>query len=125
MEDSILISTKTVLGIQDVPSFDTDVITHINSTFSIVTQLGIGPVEGFSIENAEGKWSDLGLSIPLLGLLRTYVFLKVRMLFDPPTTSFHIAAMHEQIDEHEHRLSMFREDAIPRPVKEVVSEWCP
>lgn len=114
MENSILTSTKKILGIdENYTSFDLDIITHINSTFSIVNQLGIGPPEGFFIEDSGPEWADLELPENQISMLRTYLFLKVRMLFDPPTTSFHIEAMNKQIQEHEYRLSEFREQLIP------------
>lgn len=114
MENSILTSTKKILGIQeDYDVFDLDVITHINSSLSIVCQLGIGPVEGFVIEDEFAEWSELGIPQNQLSMVRTYVFLRVRMLFDPPTTSFLIEAMENQIKEHENRLSYYREALIP------------
>lgn len=129
MEDSILVSTKKILSISsDDPSFDTDVITHINSTFSIINQIGVGPTTSFSIEDDTLKWQDLGLPVDQMNLLRTYVFLRVRMIFDPPTTSYLLAAVNQQIQEYETRLSYMREDAIPIPVPddsddEEVEEW--
>lgn len=112
MEQSILTSTKKILGIEaDVTSFDLDVITHINSALSILNQLGLGPT-GFFIEDAEATWDDLELEDQQLNMARTYIYLKVRMLFDPPTTSFLIEAMNEQIQEHEHRLSWSREELV-------------
>lgn len=105
MEDSILKSTKSVLGISEsFTAYDTDVITHINSTFSHMNQLGVGPLAGVAIDGDEKKWSELALPVNQLGLVRTYMYLKVRMLFDPPTTSYLLDAMKEQIQEHEWRL---------------------
>lgn len=116
MEDSILTSTKKILGVGvEYTAFDLDILTHISSTFTIVTQLGIGPDDGIVIEDDQLKWSDLGLTPKQINLLRTYVFLRVRMLFDPPTTSFLIDAVNKQILEHEQRLSMEREATIPLP----------
>lgn len=109
MENSILTSTKKILGItEDDTSFDLDVITHINSVFSILSQLGI-PEGGFYIEDKQPVWDDLGLPDEQMRMVRTYMYLKVRMLFDPPGTSFVIEAMNNQIQEHEHRLTYFRE----------------
>ena len=118
MEDSILISTKKILGIEsNYDVFDLDIITHINSSLSIVCQLGIGPTEGLAIEDEFTDWSELNIPQNQLSMVRTYVFLRVRMLFDPPTTSFHIEAMENQIKEHENRLSYYREALIPLPVE--------
>lgn len=119
MDDSILNSTKKILGLaEDYTAFDLDVITHINSAFSIVNQLGVGPTTTFVIEDSGAKWADLELSNEQLSMLRTYIFLKVRMLFDPPTTSFLIEAVNKQIEEHEARLSYSREYFDPVPVVE-------
>lgn len=116
MEESILNSTKKILDISEgYTAFDLDIITHINSTFSILNQLGIGPVDGFMIDGAEKQWAELGLPQKQLNMVRTYMFLKVRALFDPPTTSYLIEAMNKQIEEHEHRLSWFREELVPFP----------
>lgn len=111
MEESILKSTKKILGLApDYTAFDLDVITHINSTFSTLNQLGIGPLEGFSIEDEETTWSDFIGDDPNLNSVKTYVFLKTRMMFDPPVTSYLIAAFEKQIAELEWRLNVYREE---------------
>lgn len=121
MEQSILTSTKKILGLaDDYVAFDLDIITHINSAFSSLNQLGIGPTLGFVVEDAEAEWLDFGVPGNQLSMVRTYVYLKARMLFDPPQTSFHIDAMNKQIEEHEWRLSAFREALLPPPVEGVV-----
>lgn len=113
MESSILTSTKKVLGIaKDYTAFDLDVIMHINATFSILYDLGLGPVDGFMIEDSSAEWEDFAAPSNQLNLVKTYVFLKVRMLFDPPTTSFLIDAMSKQISEYEWRLNTKREYAL-------------
>lgn len=124
MECSILTSTKKILGVSEsYEAFDLDIITHINSAFSTLTQLGIGPEDGFAIEDKDAEWEDLELPLVQLSMVRTYIFLKTRMLFDPPTTSFLIEAMNKQIEEHEWRLNVSRENLIPIPeVVEVVIE---
>lgn len=114
MEDSILKSTKRILGIEEsYTAFDLDILTHINSTFTIISQLGVGPEGGFVAYDDEAKWSDFGAPDDQLSIIKTYVFLRVRMLFDPPTTSFLIEAVNKQITEYETRLSYLREDLIP------------
>jgi hypothetical protein len=113
MADSILNSTKKILGLDAAYTpFDLDVITHINAAFSILNQLGVGPIEGFVIEGPEETWEDYPVPMNQLTLVRTYVFLKTRMLFDPPTTSFLIEATNNQIKEYEWRLNVFREEEI-------------
>lgn len=124
MEDSILTSTKKILGLdEDYEAFDLDVITHINAAFSILSQLGVGPVNGFMIDDKSYFWEDFVVPQNILTLVRTYILLKVRMLFDPPTTSFLISAMTDQIKEYEWRLSTYREwnlDPVdPMTVEEV------
>jgi hypothetical protein len=110
MEHSILLSTKKILGVaESYTVFDLDIITHINAAFTILTQLGLGPTEGFMIEDESTVWEDYPAPVDQLNLVKTYIFLKVRMLFDPPTTSFLIGAMTDQIKEYEWRLNCFRE----------------
>ncbi len=111
MSDSILTSTKKVLGIEAAyTAFDVDITMHINSIFSVLTQLGVGPVNGFMISDAVATWDQfLGVDRNL-NSVKTYMFLRVRVLFDPPTTPFLINAMQEQIKELEWRLNAHREE---------------
>jgi hypothetical protein len=119
---SILTSTKKILGLDaDYVAFDLDVTTHINAAFSTLNQLGVGPEEGFFIEGATEDWGDFEVPANELNSAKSYVYLKVRMLFDPPGTSFLIAAMDAQIKEMEWRLNMFREVALPDPEPEEVA----
>lgn len=102
--DSILTSIKKLLGIEEeYEHFDADIIMHINSAFMILTQLGVGPSEGFSIQDAETVWTDF---IPESNLeaVKTYTHLKVRLFFDPPTNSAVISSMERVINELEWRL---------------------
>lgn len=109
---SILTSTKKVLGIaEDYTVFDEDIIMHINTAFSTLTQLGVGPVEGFMIEDATAEWDDFITNSDIqYNAVRSYVYLKVQMLFDPPQTSYLIAAKEKQIQELEWRLNVHREE---------------
>ena len=114
MEESILDSTKKILGLEATYTpFDLDVITHINAAFSILNQLGVGPEEGFSILDNQAVWADFVVPTNQLHLVKTYVYLKVRILFDPPSTSFLLDTYINQIKEYEWRLSTFREVALP------------
>ena len=114
MEESILISTKKILGLDATYTpFDLDVITHINAAFSILNQLGVGPVDGFFIEDETAKWDDFLVPLNQISLVKTYVYLKVRVLFDPPGTSFLLEAANNQIKEYEWRLNVFREVELP------------
>jgi hypothetical protein len=115
MEQSILTSTKKILGLDEsYTAFDWDVITHINAAFSILNQLGVGPLEGFFIEDSSTEWGDYPVPDNQLHLVKTYVYLKVRILFDPPGTSFLLNAATDQIKEYEWRLNVFREVELPQ-----------
>lgn len=124
MEDSILDTVKKILGLApDYDAFDVDVITHINSVFVILHDLGIGPINGFMIEDQSAVWGDFLGDDPRLNSVKTYMYLRVRLLFDPPTTSYHITALNEQIRELEWRLNTHREgeswtDPNPTPLPE-------
>jgi len=108
--ESILDSTKKVIGLaEDNTDFDVDIIMHINTAFSTLNQLGVGPDDGFAIEDADAVWSDFLMDVLPLNNIKTYIYLRVRMLFDPPTTSFTIAAMEKQIEELEWRINVYRE----------------
>lgn len=121
MDPSILLSTKKILGLTaDYTAFDLDILTHINSAFAVVTQLGAGPVGGFMIEDENATWESLAVPEPQLSVVKTYIFLRVRMLFDPPTTSFHLEATKEQIREYEWRLGVFGDQHAQVVIEEVV-----
>lgn len=110
MEESILISTKKILGLDEgYDAFDLDIITFINSALSTLDQLGVGVSGGFAITGSDEVWDDLNVPSNQLQLIKTYLFLKVRMLFDPPTTSYLLAAYDEQLKEYEWRLNTFVE----------------
>ena len=110
MEESILTGVKKILGIaEDYTAFDFDIITHINSALMVVAQLGIGPVEGLELQDNTTTWYELIGDNPLLNSVKTYVYLRVRLLFDPPTTSYLIKAYEDQLREYEWRLSSQRE----------------
>lgn len=105
--DSILTSIKKLLGMtEEYEYFDPDIIMHINSVFSILTQLGVGPEEGFSIKDKTTKWSDFDNSDSRLEMLKSYMHLKVKLLFDPPLGTASIEAMNRQISELEWRINV-------------------
>jgi hypothetical protein len=107
MNDSILTSIKKLLGIgEDDTSFDTDILLHINSTFSVLTQLGIGPKEGYSIGSKSETWSDYIDDNKKQQMVVSYMYLKVRLLFDPPQSSVLVQAIKDQISEQEFRLTV-------------------
>jgi hypothetical protein len=110
METSILISTKKILGIaEDYTVWDLDIITHINSAFFDLTQLGVGPANGYVIRDESDQWSDFIGDDLQLESVKTYIYLRVKLVFDPPSTSYAIAAMKDQIDKLEFRLNVHRE----------------
>lgn len=116
MEASILKSTKKLLGVAETyTAFDLDIITHINSVLSTLDQLGVGPTGGLYIEDDSIEWPDLDVPIAQINSIRSYVVLKVQMLFDPPATSFLIQAREKQIAEFEWRIREAREALDPLP----------
>lgn len=105
--DSILTSIKKMLGIaEEYEHFDADLIMHINSVFSILTQLGVGPEEGFSIENKSSTWDDFVSENSNLDAIRSYMYLKVKLLFDPPLSSSVSESMNRMISELEWRINV-------------------
>lgn len=110
METSILKTVKKSLGLVDADtSFDADILLYINSVFSNLNQIGVGPEEGFQIEDADATWdSFLGTDLRLNNV-KAFVYLKVRLLFDPPATSFAISAVESQAKELEYRIYTVKE----------------
>lgn len=110
MAGSILDDTKKVLGIEaEYTAFDTDIIMQINTVVSALWELGIGPPEGFQILGKEETWDQFFGDDPRLNMVKTYIYLRVRMLFDPPTTSYLIEALTRQYEEIGWRISVYRE----------------
>lgn len=107
--ESILTSIKKLLGIsEEYDQFDADIIMHINSVFLNLTQLGVGPSKGFYIEDKSAEWSDF-VNIEdnaQLQAIKTYVYLKVKLVFDPPLSSSVIESINRQIAELEWRLNV-------------------
>lgn len=106
ISESILTSVKKLLGIdENYTHFDADIIMHINSVFSILTQMGVGPANGFSISGKDDTWSAFITDKPnIFSLVKSYVYMKVRLLFDPPLSSAAIESINRQISEFEWRL---------------------
>ncbi len=108
--ESILTSIKKLLGIaEECTDFDGDIITHINSVFLILRQLGVGPSDGFSICDDQTLWSDFIGDQSMLDAVRSYIYLKVRLLFDPPQNSSLLEAVKENARELEFRLNVSAE----------------
>lgn len=114
LEESILKSTKKILSIgEGDTSFDLDISIFINSVLSDLNQIGVGPPGGLTIQDDTTNWDALGLPENQLNTAKTFIYLKTRMMFDPPATSFAQDAMNKQIDEQLWRLSVYRESLIP------------
>lgn len=102
--DSILNSVKKKLGIQeDYTHFDEDIIIDINSVFMILNQLGVGPDEPFTIEDEDAYWEDF-IDNARIEAVKSYMYMKVRLMFDPPTSGFLVDSLKKQIDELEWRM---------------------
>lgn len=104
--DSILTSVKKLIGIdkEDI-AFDPDVIMHINSSFLVLSQLGVGPDEGFYINDDTAVWTDfISNNMLLLNYVKTFVYLKAKLVFDPPSSSIAVQSMQEMVEEHEWRI---------------------
>lgn len=109
--ESILTSIKKLLGIaEEDTNFDQDLIMHINSVFMILTQLGVGPSKGFSIKDENDVWSDFIPEQSPLEAVKTYVYMKVRLMFDPPLSSAVVDAINRNISELEWRLNVGAEN---------------
>lgn len=105
--ESILTSIKKLLGIEEeYTQFDDDIIMHINTVFLNLTQLGVGPAEGFFIEDDTATWDDFIGDDTQLQAVKTYMYLKVKLLFDPPLSSSVIESTNRMISELEWRLNV-------------------
>lgn len=106
-EKSILQSIKKMLGIsQEDTHFDTDIIIHINSYLMILNQLGVGPPDGFTITDKSSDWSQFLNNSKKLELAKTFIYLNVKLVFDPPSSTAVIESMKEQIKEYAWRLQV-------------------
>lgn len=109
--DSILISVKKMLGITaEYTHFDVDIIIHINSVFMILNQLGVGPTEGFSISSDVETWDEFTNDNLTIESVKSYMYLKVGLLFDPPASSNVLEARNRLVSELEWRLNAISED---------------
>lgn len=110
MEDSILKTVKQILGIpEDETGFDFDLLIHINSAFATLHQLGVGPETVFEVEDDTSVWADFLDGRTEFNSVKTYVYLKVKSIFDPPQSGYAVEAMSKQIMEYEWRLNSARE----------------
>ena len=100
--DSILTSIKKMIGPSvDNTYFDSDIMTHINTVFMELQQLGAGPENGFFIEDKNAVWTDFMQSSTLLNSIKTFMYLKVKLIFDPPSSTAAIDSINRIIDKLE------------------------
>lgn len=127
-DGSILQTTKTSLGLAvDYTPFDAELIVHINSVLATLTQLGIGPSGGMSITGYSETWdafmlrTDELVADPRLNAVKSYMYLRVRMLFDPPSVGYVVTAMEKQIEQLEWRIMVAQDDII-NPLPPVITD---
>lgn len=112
MDKSILTSIKKLLGIAEAcTDFDADIIMHINTVFLILNELGVGPDKVFSIEDAKDTWSKFLEDDTNLEAIKTYIYLKVKLLFDPPLSAAVKEAVQDNVNELEWRLNVHAESS--------------
>lgn len=108
--DSILTSIKKLLGLtEECTEFDADIIMHINSVFLTLQQIGVGPEEGFAISDSSQTWNDFIPEGLILNSIKSYMSLKVRLLFDPPASSVVVESMNRMVDQFEWRINVAAE----------------
>lgn len=106
--ESILVSIKKLIGLtEEYTQFDTDIITHINTVFAILHQLGVGPANGFVIRDKSTCWCEYTGDEVFLESVKSYIYLKVKLIFDPPQSSAHIETIKQEIVELEWRLNVY------------------
>lgn len=107
MEESILVSIKDMLGPDSsYDVFDNDILIHINMALSVLTQLGVGPADGFIVTDEDATWDQFLGKQKDIDMAKSFVYMKVKMVFDPPSSSFVLTAMEKACDELAWRLSV-------------------
>lgn len=108
MDESILDSIKQLLGIaKEDDAFDNDILVNINSVFSTLYQLGVGTKEHYFVTNGEETWIAIfAEEQDLIDFIKLYTYMKVRVIFDPPTSSFVLESLNKQIQEIEWRITV-------------------
>ena len=101
---SILKDIKSLLTVEEYDGFDTDLIFHVNTALAILKQLGVGPERGFRITNDEATWNDYLPDGEVLDMAKDYIFLKCRLIFDPPTSGILMQSLKDTLNELEQRL---------------------
>lgn len=108
--NSILNSVKKALGIVEYDFFDPDLIMHINSVFADLNQIGVGPDAGFSISDSSQTWNSFVDNDVLLQNVKSYMFLRVKLLFDPPTSSVVQTSIEKQLNEFVYRMYVYTDN---------------
>ena len=122
MQDSILMTIrKLVCGNPYADHFDTDLLVHINACFSILNQLGVGPENGFIVTDETQSWSSYIADNYILNMVKTYVTLNVKKIFDPPLTSSVLEAMDKEISQLEWRLNVAVDPVKPTSTSKTTS----
>ena len=122
-DQSILMSIKKLLNVDEEDSaFDTDIGILINSEFMTLSQLGIGPAEGFYINEADTTWAEFSSDKTLIETVKSYIYMKVRMVFDPPASSVVADAFNGRIHELEFRLNCQAERDYLKPAEIIPAE---
>ena len=115
MEESILTSIKLMLGIsEEYTQFDSELVLFINAAINKLLQLGVGPDEGFQITGKDETWDELLEGYGNLELAKEYIYIDVRMLFDPPSNAFVMSAFKEHQEENAWRLTVAYDVNHPR-----------
>lgn len=105
MESILCDIRKVMCGSATANEFDTDLVMHINTVFNILTQVGVGPKDGFMITGEDETWDEFTNSAILMNTVKSYMYIKVRLLFDPPANQSLIASMEKYAMELEWRLN--------------------
>lgn len=114
IKNSILHDVKQMIGQEwDDPTFDLDIITHINSVFFTLQQLGVGTDAGFAITDETTLWDAYLAGNLNLNAIKTYIYLRVRLMFDPPANGFLVDTIQKQIDQLEWRINVETEHGLP------------
>ena len=122
MENVILATVKVMLGGPDLGnSFDTDLLVHINSSVQTLIDVGLEPKSGFAMVSADTKWGDLLPSTLVLDFVKSYIYLKTKMMFDPPPSSYVADSLNKQLSELEFRIRL-RSEPAPVVIEEVPDE---
>lgn len=120
MSSSIMDDVKHMLGLLPAETaFDSDVMIHVNTIFTTLHQLGVGSDEGFMIEDNSTQWDEFITDDRLNGI-KSYMFLRAKLLFDPPQVGFVIASMDRQIAELEWRIRLEAEEQVLSPLTPII-----